>query len=77
VLLIVEDDVTFAQILLDMAHDRGLKAVVALQGASVLPLAKEFKPGAITLDISLPDTAGWTLLDRLKHNSETRHIPVT
>ena len=76
VLLIVEDDVTFAQILLDMAHNRGLKAVVALQGGPVLSLAKEFKPGAITLDIELPDMAGWTLLDRLKHNPETRHIPV-
>ncbi len=76
VLLIVEDDVTFAQILLDMAHDRGLKAIVALQGSSVLSLAREFKPGAITLDISLPDMAGWTLLDRLKHNHETRHVPV-
>ncbi len=76
VLLIVEDNVTFAQILLDMAHNRGLKAVVALQGSPVLSLAKEFKPLAITLDIELPDMAGWTLLDRLKHNPETRHIPV-
>jgi CheY-like chemotaxis protein len=72
----VEDDVTFAQILLDMAHDRGLKAVVALQGGSAVSLAREFKPGAITLDIGLPDMGGWTLLDRFKHNPETRHIPV-
>src|SRR5438270_11278098 len=54
VLLIVEDDVTFAQILLDMAHERDLKAVVALQGSAAISLAREFKPGAITLDISLP-----------------------
>jgi CheY-like chemotaxis protein len=76
VLLIVEDDPTFARILLDMAHDRGIRALVALRGATALPLAREFNPGAITLDITLPDMAGWTILDRLKHDPATRHIPV-
>ena len=76
VLLIVEDDVTFARILVDLAHDRGIKALVALRGATALSLAREFKPGAITLDITLPDMAGWTILDRLKHDPATRHIPV-
>src|SRR6202041_3092792 len=75
-LLIVEDDITFARILLDLAHDRGLKALVALRGSSAMTLAREFKPGAITLDINLPDMAGWTILDRLKHDPATRHIPV-
>jgi CheY-like chemotaxis protein len=50
--------------------------VVTLQGGSALSLAREFLPGAITLDISLPDMAGWTILDRLKHDPATRHIPV-
>jgi HAMP domain-containing protein/signal transduction histidine kinase/DNA-binding response OmpR family regulator len=76
VLLIVEDDVTFARILVDLAHDRGIRALVALRGATALPLAREFRPGAITLDITLPDMAGWTVLDRLKHDPATRHIPV-
>ena len=76
VLLIVEDDVTFARILVDLAHDRGIRALVALRGATALTLAREFKPGAITLDINLPDMAGWTILDRLKHDPATRHIPV-
>jgi CheY-like chemotaxis protein len=75
-LLIVEDDITFARILLDLAHDHGLKALVALRGSSAMTLAREFKPGAITLDINLPDMAGWTILDRLKHDPATRHIPV-
>ncbi len=75
-LLIVEDDVTFARILVDLAHDRGIKALVALRGGTALALAREFKPGAITLDITLPDMAGWTILDRLKHDPATRHIPV-
>ncbi len=76
VLLIVEDDTTFARILVDLAHDRGLKAVVAFRGSTALSLAREFKPGAITLDIGLPDAAGWTILDRFKHDAATRHIPV-
>ncbi len=76
VLLIVEDDVTFARILMDLAHDRGIKALVALRGSAALLLAREFNPGAITLDITLPDMAGWTILDRLKHEPETQHIPV-
>jgi len=76
VLLIVEDDITFARILVDLAHERGLKALVALRGSSAMSLAREFKPGAITLDINLPDIAGWTFLDRLKHDPAIRHIPV-
>jgi CheY-like chemotaxis protein len=72
----VEDDVTFARILVDLAHDRGIRVLVALRGATALPLAREFNPGAITLDITLPDVAGWTILDRLKHDPSTRHIPV-
>ncbi len=75
-LLIIEDDVTFARILVDMARSNNLKAVVALRGATALSLAREFKPGAVTLDIALPDMVGWTILDRLKHDPATRHIPV-
>ncbi len=76
VLLIIEDDATFARILVDMAHDRGIKALVALGGSAALALAREFVPTAITLDITLPDMAGWTILDLLKHDPAMRHIPV-
>ena len=76
VLLIVEDDITFARILVDLAHEHNLKALVAIRGSAAMSLAREFKPGAITLDINLPDMAGWTILDRLKHDPGTRHIPV-
>ncbi|MCC6590469.1 MAG: HAMP domain-containing protein [Bryobacterales bacterium] len=76
VILIVEDDATFARIMVDMAHDRGLKAIVALRGVTALSLAREFAPKVITLDIGLPDMAGWSILDRLKHDAATRHIPV-
>ena len=76
VVLIIEDDVIFAGILLDMAHDRGFKGVVATRGDSGLRLAHRYLPDAITLDISLPDMEGWSVLDRLKHDKITRHIPV-
>jgi len=76
ILLIVEDDATFTRILVDLAHEHNLKVLVALRGSSAMSLAREFKPGAITLDVALPDMAGWTILDRLKHDPATRHIPV-
>ncbi len=76
VLLIVEDDVTFARIMVDLSHDRGLKALVALRGSTAMALAREYRPSAITLDVRLPDMSGWTLLDRLKHDPLVAHIPV-
>ena len=76
VVLIIEDDVTFAQILLDSARQQGFKGIVALQGDTGLTLAIEHQPDAVVLDLHLPVLNGWTVLDRLKHNSHTRHIPV-
>jgi CheY-like chemotaxis protein len=72
----VEDDVHFARILLARARETGFKGIVATRGETVPALALEFSPSAITLDIRLPDVDGWALLDRLKHDPSTRHIPV-
>ena len=76
VVLIVEDDVSFAKILLDNARDNGFKGVVATSGDSGLLCAQEYKPDAIILDIKLPVMNGWTVLDRIKHDPKIRHIPV-
>ena len=76
VLLIIEDDETFASTLLDVARQRGFRGVVTTSGSDAMECAKSLKPDAITLDLVLPDMDGWVLLDRLKHDPETRHIPV-
>jgi HAMP domain-containing protein/signal transduction histidine kinase/CheY-like chemotaxis protein len=76
VVLIVEDDRNFARTLLDMARERGFKGIVAHRGEDAILLALQLKPDAITLDVQLPDIDGWRVLDRLKANLSTRHIPV-
>ncbi len=75
-LLIVEDDITFARIMVDLAHKHGLKALIALRGITAINMAREFRPAAVSLDVRLPDMSGWTVLDYLKHDPATRHIPV-
>ena len=76
VILIVEHDTRFAAILLDKAHELGFKAVIVSEGQTGLVVAREIQPAAITLDLRLPDMDGWVVLDRLKHDPTTRHIPV-
>ncbi|MBV8686433.1 MAG: response regulator, partial [Alphaproteobacteria bacterium] len=74
--LIVEDDPTFAAILLDLARGAGLKGVVSTAGAGTLSMARKLQPDAITLDLGLSDIDGFVLLDLLKHDPDTRHVPI-
>jgi CheY-like chemotaxis protein len=76
VLLIVEDDPHYAKVLLNLARDRGFKGIVAKNGADALHLARKHKPTAVSLDVFLPDMLGWTVLNQLKRDPQTRHIPV-
>ncbi|HEX8561718.1 MAG TPA: HAMP domain-containing protein [Flavobacterium sp.] len=76
ILLIAEDNLTFAKIMLDQAHANGLKAIVTTKGNDVIDFINQFKPDAITMDINMPDTSGWKILDRIKTDFAFRHIPV-
>lgn len=75
-ILIVEDDVNFANILKEYAEDKGFQTVLAHDGDSGFKLAREHKPKAILLDIMLPVTDGWQVLKMLKNDPELKHIPV-
>jgi CheY-like chemotaxis protein len=76
VVLIVENDLGFAKILLESARQKGFKGVVSSTGAGALTMIKEYQPSVMTLDIFLPDMQGWRVLERLKADLATRHIPV-
>jgi CheY-like chemotaxis protein/signal transduction histidine kinase len=75
-LLIVEDDPHYAKVLLSLARDRGFKTIVAKNGTDALTLARKYRPTAVSLDVFLPDMLGWTVLNQLKRDPSTRHIPV-
>jgi CheY-like chemotaxis protein/signal transduction histidine kinase/CHASE3 domain sensor protein len=74
--LVIEDDTTFAQILYDLAHELGYDCLVAHGAEHGIALATQFLPAAILLDMGLPDRNGLTVLEQLKHNPLTRHLPV-
>ncbi|MGZ8302176.1 MAG: response regulator [Telluria sp.] len=74
--LIIEDDERFAKVVLEFAREKNFKVIVTHQGDSALSLARDYLPSAILLDIDLPDIDGFTVLDRLKRDPSTRHIPV-
>ena len=76
IVLVIEDDADFARILYGISHEMHYSCLVAHTAAQGLRLAKEFKPQAILLDIRLPDESGLSVLQQLKENPETRHIPV-
>ncbi|MEJ2882884.1 hybrid sensor histidine kinase/response regulator [Pedobacter sp. GR22-6] len=75
-LLIVEDDIVFADVLNDYALERGFKPILAHSGDVGLELAFSELPDAIVLDIMLPVMDGWTILKKLKSDPRTKHIPV-
>jgi HAMP domain-containing protein/CheY-like chemotaxis protein/signal transduction histidine kinase len=76
VLLVIEDDPHYARVLLGLGRDKGFKVIVAQRGSLGMSLARQYLPTAITLDIFLPDMLGWTVLNNLKLDPATRHIPV-
>ena len=75
-LLVIEDDDRFAGILRDLSRELGFQCLVAGTAADALALARRHSPSAIVLDIGLPDQSGLTVLDSLKRDDQTRHIPI-
>ncbi|OQY49567.1 MAG: hypothetical protein B6247_23265 [Candidatus Parabeggiatoa sp. nov. 2] len=75
-ILVIEDDRQFYGILMQLARERGFKCLVAEDGKTGLLLADEYQPHAIILDVRLPQLDGWSVMERLKDNPQTRHIPV-
>ena len=76
IVLIIEDDLRFGKILIEMAHKYKFKAIVASNYLEVFDYISRFTPIAITLDVKLPDTSGWKVLDLLRNDFNFRHIPI-
>jgi signal transduction histidine kinase/CheY-like chemotaxis protein/CHASE3 domain sensor protein len=75
-ILVIEDDEAFAQILRDMAHEMNFRCLVATSAQEAISLARQHVPQAIVLDVGLPDQSGLSVLDILKRDMRTRHIPI-
>ncbi len=75
-ILIIEDDRDFAKLLFDLTREKEFKCLIADDGEAGLQMAMQYIPSAIILDVGLPRVDGWTVMERLKNNPETRHIPV-
>jgi CheY-like chemotaxis protein len=76
VLLIIENDQAYARILMDLGREHDFRVLASIRGDIGLNMARQHRPDAITLDLDLPGLDGWNVLDRLKHDASTRHIPV-
>jgi CheY-like chemotaxis protein len=76
VVLVIEDDVRFGKIMIEKAHEVGLKAVVATHFGDVFDMVNKYNPVAVTLDVKLPDASGWRALDLFKNDINFRHIPI-
>jgi CheY-like chemotaxis protein len=76
VILVIEDDVNFARVLHELAHELEFQTLVAQNAEEGLAMAERYRPSANVLDVGLPDRSGLSVLDALKHDPATRHIPV-
>jgi CheY-like chemotaxis protein/CHASE3 domain sensor protein len=74
--LVIEDDVRFAEILRDLAHEKEFQCVVTHNARDGLEAAEKYRPSAVLLDVNLPDQNGLVVLDELKRRSSLRHVPV-
>ncbi len=75
-ILVIEDDKIFARILYDLAHEKNFQCLIASTAEEGFATAVDYMPSAVVLDVGLPDHSGLWVLDRLKHDPRTRHLPV-
>ncbi|MDM8567700.1 response regulator, partial [Candidatus Halobeggiatoa sp. HSG11] len=75
-ILFIEDDRKFSNILMELALENNFKCLLAEDGITGVQLAEQYNPSAIILDVGLPELNGWSVMERLKDNPKTRHIPV-
>ncbi len=76
IILVIEDDMSFCKVLYDLAHEKRFKCLLALDGETGLHYADYYQPAAIILDLGLPGIDGYEVMERLKENPKTRHIPI-
>jgi HAMP domain-containing protein/signal transduction histidine kinase/CheY-like chemotaxis protein len=76
VLLVIEDDLRFTKIVVDKAHDFGLKVLVAISYLEIFESIQKYDPVAITLDVNMPESNGWKIIKLLKADINFRHIPI-
>jgi HAMP domain-containing protein/signal transduction histidine kinase/CheY-like chemotaxis protein len=76
VVMVVEDDLRFGKIVIEKAHEYDLKVIVATNYLEVFDFINRFAPIAITLDVKLPETSGWKVIDLLRNDLTYRHIPI-
>lgn len=76
VVLLIEDDIRFAKIMMEKAHEKHLKVLIATNFSEVFELVNKHIPTAITLDVKLPNASGWRILDLFKNDINFRHIPI-
>ncbi|MEP6464848.1 MAG: response regulator [Parafilimonas sp.] len=75
-ILIVEDDISFAKSLLNYTRQKNYKGIVAVRGDEGIELAKKYHPHGILLDLQLPVKSGWEVMDELKADAATKPIPI-
>jgi len=76
VVLVIEDDIRFGKIMMEQAHEKNLKVMVATNFEEVFELTNKHIPCAVTLDVKLPNASGWRILDLFKNDINLRHIPI-
>ncbi len=76
IVLLIEDDIRFGKIMMEQAHEKNLKVMVATNFEEVFELTNKHIPSAVTLDVKLPNASGWRILDLFKNDINLRHIPI-